>query len=142
MSARKTLSLMALLLCAWGATFWQGVTALAQSVPPVPHEGPGGISDLTFGQVMVLLSNFGIGGLVFFIWLYDMKRQTGLEQLNERYHDVTTQHLSAFKDINAAYRDLAAETNKTMLLNVQIQSRLTEKLERMERDQERDGRKV
>ncbi len=135
---RRILSWMAIGLAIWGMAFAYGALALAQSVPPVPHDVPSGIGDLTFAQVMVLLSNFGIGGLVFFIWLYDMKRQTGLEELNARYAEVSQQHLSAFRDINAAYRELASETNKTMLLTVQIQTRLTEKLERMERDQERE----
>lgn len=129
---------MAIGIAVWGMAFACGALALAQSVPPVPHDVPSGITDLTFGQVMVVASNFGIGGLVFIIWIYDLKRQTGLEELNARYAEVSQQHLSAFRDINAAYRELASETNKTMLLTVQIQTRLTEKLERMERDQERE----
>ena len=135
---RRILGGMAIGLAAWGTAAAYGALALAQSVPPVPHDVPSGIGDLTFAQVMVLLSNFGIGGLVFFIWLYDMKRQTGLEALNARYAEVSQQHLQAFQDINADYRELASDTNKTMLLTVQIQTRLTEKLERMERDQERE----
>lgn len=135
---RKLLGVIAIGLACWAAAFAYGALALAQSVPPAPHELPNGLTDLTFGQVMVLLSNFGIGGLVFFIWLYDMKRQTGLEVLNERYNETSQHHLNAFRDINAAYRELASETNKAMILNVQIQSRLAEKLERMERDQDRE----
>ncbi len=99
---RRILGWMAIGLVIWGMAFAYGALALAQSVPPVPHDVPSGIGDLTFAQVMVLLSNFGIGGLVFFIWLYDMKRQTGLEELNARYAEVSQQHLSAFRDINAA----------------------------------------
>lgn len=133
MKSRQILSVMALLLGVWMVTTGYGVTAMAQGVPSMPHDQPTSISDLTFGQVMVLLSNFGIGGLVFFIWLYDMKRQTGLEQLNLRYSDSAAAHLQAFKDINEAYRELAAETNKATLLNVQVQTRLAEKLEAMER---------
>lgn len=130
---RHILSVIALLLGCWIMAFGYGVSALAQVVPPLAHDQPTSISDLTFGQVMVLLSNFGIGGLVFFIWLYDMKRQTGLEQLNTRYSESSAAHLQAFKDINEAYRELASETNKATLLNVQVQTRLAEKLEAMER---------
>lgn len=135
---RRILSLMAVGLALWGMAFAYGAMALAQSVPPVPHDVPSGLGDLTFGQVMVLISNFGIGGLVFLVWWYDQRRQTGLEQLNQRYDESSEQHLIAFRDINAAYRELANKTTETMLLTVQIQTRLTEKLERMERDQERE----
>lgn len=132
MKTRSILSVMAVLLGAWLVTTGYGLTALAQSVAPSPHE-PATIGDLTFGQIMVLISNFGIGGLVFFVWLYDQRRQVGLEQLNTRYSDSAAAHLQAFRDINEAYRELAAETNKATLLNVQVQTRLAEKLEAMER---------
>lgn len=132
MKSRQVLSVMAMLLGVWIVSAAYGMTALAQSVQPLPHE-PTSIGDLTFGQVMVLVSNFGIGGLVFFIWIYDQRRQVGLEQLNTRYSDASAAHLQAFRDINEAYRELAAETNKATLLNVQVQTRLAEKLEAMER---------
>ncbi len=132
MKTRQILSVMGVLLGVWVVTTGYGLSALAQSVQPLPHE-PTSISDLTFGQLMVLISNFGIGGLVFFIWIYDQRRQVGLEQLNTRYSDSSAAHLQAFRDINEAYRELATETNKATLLNVQVQTRLAEKLEAMER---------
>ncbi len=61
---RRILGWMAIGIAVWGMAFAYGALALAQSVPPVPHDVPSGIGDLTFAQVMVLLSNFGIGGLV------------------------------------------------------------------------------
>ncbi len=130
---RRLLQLAGIALVAWAIAFWHALPVLAQD----PSASANGLPALSFGQWMVVLSNFGIGGIVFIVWFFDMKRQTALEQLIERYDQAQAGHLQAFRDISAAYRELAAETNKATLLNVQIQTRLVEKLERMEREAEK-----
>jgi hypothetical protein len=70
----------------------------------------------------------------FAILAYLLYRQDKLEGVTKRYDEMQAAHLQAFKDINAVYRSLSDENQNVILLNTQIQTRLVEKLERMERD--------
>ena len=128
----------------------------------------------TVVDLLGVLSNLGLGAIVFVIWYFGQKRQATLEMLIEQYRTLIEQDLEKFKVINEAqihqfheiwksfrqliaenqdtfksidaknseqfltlwqaYREVNRETQDTMLLNVRIQSRLVEKLERMERD--------
>lgn len=108
--------------------------ALAHAADVPAGGGNHSLIDLTFEQLMAMMSNLGLGAIVFVVWLHGMKRQTSLETLIGKYNEVQEAHLSAFKDINAAYREMAEETKDTILMSTQIQTRLVEKLERMERD--------
>lgn len=109
------------------------VTRVLWAQDPTPAAGEQSIFGLTFAQLMALISNLGLGGIVFVIWLHGIKRQTSVEALLTRYEESQQGHLQAFKDINEAYRALATDMHNTMLLNIQIQTRLVEKLEAMER---------
>ncbi|WP_447978096.1 hypothetical protein [Candidatus Nitrospira bockiana] len=124
---------MAMLLCA-ALTLGSFINGLAQELPPpAPINGEPSIFGLTFAQLMTLISNLGLGGIVFVIWFHGFKRQTALEDLIKRYDDTQRAHLEAFRAINEAYRQLATDTKDTMILNIQVQTRLVEKLEAMER---------
>jgi hypothetical protein len=93
---------------------------------------------LTFGQVMMLVTNLGMGGIVFIIWLNGLKRQTSMEHLIEKYDETQQAHLAAFKDITENYRTLATDMKNTTLLAIQVQTRLVERLEHTEA--RRDGK--
>lgn len=96
-----------------------------------------------FTEILSVITNFGLGGLVFVIWYWGLRRQTSLEHLIEKYETDGTNHAEAFRQINVrntetfreifeAYRTMNDETHRTILLSIQIQTRLVEKLERME----------
>jgi|CXWL01.1.fsa_nt_gi hypothetical protein len=93
---------------------------------------PDGVVGITFNQLMYLVTNAGLGGIVLVIWLFERKRSTSMEHLIEKYDATQRAHLDAFQAINGAYRELMRDTKDTMLLTVQVQTRLVEKLERME----------
>ena len=96
-------------------------------------------------ELLGALSNLGLGAMVFVIWYFGQRRQATLEMLVEQYRSLIQQDLEKFKVINEAqihqfqeiwksFRQLIAENQDAILLNVQVQSQLTEKLARMERD--------
>lgn len=94
--------------------------------------GDSSLFGLTFGQLMMLVTNLGMGGIVFIVWLNGLKRQTSMEHLIEKYDETQKAHLAAFKDIVENYRVLSRDTKDTLLLAVQVQTRLVERLEHQE----------
>ncbi len=98
-----------------------------------PSAGEGSLFGLTFGQLMTLVTNLGMGGIVFIIWLNGLKRQTSMEHLIEKYDETQKAHLAAFKDIVENYRTLATDMKNTSLLVIQVQTRLVERLEAAEK---------
>jgi hypothetical protein len=98
-----------------------------EAVPPL-HEVD------TWERWLNLAERVGFCLVGFAILAYLLYRQDKLEGVTKRYDEMQAAHLQAFKDINAVYRNLSDENQKVILLNTQIQTRLVEKLERMERD--------
>jgi hypothetical protein len=49
---------------------------------------------------MDFLKVFGLGGMIFIVWLFDYRRQRSLESIVEQYDKTQQSHLAAFKDIN------------------------------------------
>lgn len=128
--------LLALLLAiavsgVWALRLWaQGLVAPPETV----------VFGLTPAQWVVFLSNVGFGGVFLYFLLTSLKRQQSLEEIVRRYDDTQQAHLQAFRDISEAYRELLGKAQDTMILGVQVQTRLVEKLERMERTREEGGR--
>lgn len=101
-----------------------------------------------FWDLLGILSNFGLGGIVFVIWYFSFKRQTSTESLVKNYQDLSEQHLKAFEQINErntaafhevmeSYRTLSQETRDAVLMNVRVNTKLAEKIESLQRMQER-----
>ena len=129
-----TLALAATLLWLLAALVLPALAADVHATPDTP------LVDMTFGQLMTLVTNVGLGGLVFFVWFRAMKRETSMETLIGRYNESQAAHLAAFQDINKEHRAmmrevmeqhrrLAEETRDAVLLNVQVNTRLVEKLD-------------
>lgn len=108
--------------------------AQEQAGPSAVSGGGNEVFGLTPAQWLVFLSNVGFGGVFLYYLLQTLKRQASLEDITKRYDDTQQAHLQAFKDISAAYRELLSETTKSILLSVNVQAKLSEKVERMERD--------
>jgi len=118
-----------------------GVAQLwAQEAAPVPAPMPDStVFGLTPGQWVLLIVNGGFGSVFLYHLLNAQKRTASLEDILRRYDETQKAHLEAFKDITANYRELNREAQNAMLLNVQVQTRLVEKLDRMERDYDKHG---
>lgn len=101
----------------------------AQDVPVLAQPGDQSLFGLTFAQVMMLVTNLGLGGIVFVVWFQGIKRQTSMEYLLDKYNETQQAHLAAFRDIVGNYQALAKDTKDTLLLAVQVQTRLVERLE-------------
>lgn len=129
----RTMLLLTFLLGWMIGQVWLWPALATEAVP-----GAETILGLTFGQLMALVSNFGLGGMVFIVWLIGLRRQTSMESLLTTYSAVQREHLEAFREINAAYRITNEKTVEAILLNVSTLSTLAEKVERMERDRERE----
>ncbi len=107
------------------------ITALAQA-QPVPVD-PGAASSF-MEKVLFKALDLGAVGVILVIWYFERKRATSAESIVQRYEESAKTHLEAFKEIAANYRQLATDQKDTMLLSIQVQTRLVEKLESMERN--------
>lgn len=120
--------MLTVLSCAMGLTrvLW------AQEAPPtvLPDQT---VFGLTPGQWILFMSNVGFAGVFLYFLLQSLKRQEGLDTIVKRYDETQKAHLEAFKDITANYRQLTTDMRDAMLLSVQVQTRLVEKLDQMER---------
>ncbi|MDT7040857.1 hypothetical protein [Candidatus Nitronereus thalassa] len=112
------------------------------------------VANIGIGGMVFLIWYFGQRRLVTTESLIEQYRGLALQHLeifksmearhNAQYQDMVKNNLEAFRAIDAKNADLFREqwnmlrqmnkdSQETMLLNVQIQARLVEKLERMER---------
>ena len=90
----RTLPIFILLWTIWS---WQTL-APAQVPDPAPsvvHTPP-----LFDPGLMDFAKVFGLGGMIFIVWLFDYRRQRSLESIVEQYDKTQQAHLAAFKDIN------------------------------------------
>lgn len=96
-------------------------------------EEPNSVALTELDQWAKLAERLGFCLVGFGILAYMMYRQSALEGITKKYDETQQAHLQAFKDINEAYRLLVKESKDTILLSVQVQTRLLEKVEAMER---------
>lgn len=112
-------------------------TAVPHVVQPAPSFFDPGL--LEFVKV------FGLGGMIFTIWLFDYRRQRSLESIVEQYDKTQQAHLAAFKDINErnmtafkesmnAIQKVAGDANGTAILCAQVNSQVAAKLEFLTRE--------
>lgn len=130
MTARKCLlwfGLAAALGCA------MNVLLYAQEIPAPLPVGVSAQDGLFDRETKWIAAQFGFAGLLLMVFYFVWKRLTPVEQLIASYQEAQAAHLAAFKDITENYRTLQTDTKDTMLLNIQVQTRLVEKLEAMER---------
>lgn len=137
MTLRRSLLLLGL-ACVLGLAL--NVLLYAQEVPPSPPVGISAQDGIIDRETKWIVAQFGFAGLLLIVFFFVWKRLTPVESLIANYEKALqtmdkTQaaHLAAFKDITENYRALSSDTKDTMLLNVQVQTRLVEKLEAMER---------
>lgn len=112
-------------------------TAVPHVVQPAPSFFDPGL--LEFVKV------FGLGGMIFTIWLFDYRRQRSLESIVEQYDKTQQAHLAAFKDINErnmtafkesmnAIQKVAEDAKGTAILCAQVNSQVAAKLEFLTRE--------
>lgn len=112
-------------------------TAVPHVVQPTPSFFDPGL--LEFVKV------FGLGGMIFTIWLFDYRRQRSLESIVEQYDKTQQAHLAAFKDINErnmtafkesmnAIQKVADDAKGTAILCAQVNSQVAAKLEFLTRE--------
>lgn len=112
-------------------------TAAPHLVQPAPSFFDPGL--LEFVKV------FGLGGMIFTIWLFDYRRQRSLESIVEQYDKTQQAHLAAFKDINErnmtafkesmnAIQKVAEDAKGTAILCAQVNSQVAAKLEFLTRE--------
>lgn len=112
-------------------------TAVPHLVQPAPSFFDPGL--LEFVKV------FGLGGMIFTIWLFDYRRQRSLESIVEQYDKTQQAHLAAFKDINErnmtafkesmnAIQKVAEDAKGTAILCAQVNSQVAAKLEFLTRE--------
>lgn len=120
-------------------TVWSWLTlAPAQGPSPVPVALP--TTSLFDPGVMDFLKVFGLGGMIFVIWLFDYRRQRSLESIVEQYDKAQQAHLTAFKDINDrnisifkesmhAFTKVADDAKGTAILCATVNTQVAAKLE-------------
>lgn len=135
----RTLPLFILLWMVWA---WQ-TPAPAQTPTPEPivvHTQPmfdPGLMD--FAKV------FGLGGMIFIIWLFDYRRQRSLESIVKQYDDTQQAHLAAFRDINerniatfkeamSAMQRVAEDAQSTAILCAQVNTKVAERLDYLSKE--------
>lgn len=113
-----------------------GVVLYALTVHALGQEGVPGVPtpDSDIERWGKLAERLGFCLVGFGILAYMMYRQSALENITKRYDETQQAHLTAFKDINEAYRTMLKETKDTILLAVQVQTTLVAKLDQMERN--------
>jgi len=91
---------------------------------------------------------FGLGGMIFVIWLFDYRRQRGLESIIEKYDETQQSHLAAFKDINdrhvatfaeamKAMQKVSEDAQSTAILCAQVNTRIAERLDHLAKEHSR-----
>ena len=114
-------------------------TGTPHLVPPAPSFFDPGL--LEFVKV------FGLGGMIFTIWLFDYRRQRGLEEIIQRYDATQTAHLAAFKDINernmgtfreamSAMQKNAEDAQSTAILCAQVNTKVAERLDYLSKERQ------
>ena len=88
---------------------------------------------------------FGLGGMIFTIWLFDYRRQRGLEEIIQKYDETQKAHLAAFKDINdrnmgtfreamSAMQKNAEDAQSTAILCAQVNTKVAERLDYLSKE--------
>lgn len=88
---------------------------------------------------------FGLGGMIFIIWLFDYRRQRSLESIIKQYDDTQQAHLAAFKDINdrniatfkeamGAMQRVAEDAQSTAILCAQVNTKVAERLDYLSKE--------
>lgn len=90
--------------------------------------------------IMEFIKVFGLGGMIFTIWLFDYRRQRSLESIIEQYDQRQQEHLEAFKDINgrnistfkeamSSMQRVAEDAQSTAILCAQVNTKVAERLD-------------
>jgi hypothetical protein len=90
--------------------------------------------------VLEFVKVFGLGGMIFTIWLFDYRRQRSLESIIEKYDGTQQAHLAAFKDINdrnmgtfreamSAMQKVSEDGQSTAILCAQVNTKVAERLD-------------
>ncbi len=109
-----------------------------EAAPPAPvivREQP-----MFDGGVLDFVKVFGLGGMIFVIWLFDYRRQRSLESIIEKYDETQRAHLAAIKDINdrnigtfresmSAMQKVAEDAQSTAILCAQVNTKVAERLD-------------
>ncbi len=88
---------------------------------------------------------FGLGGMIFTIWLFDYRRARGLEEIIKLYDETQKSHLAAFKDINernmSTFREamsglqkVADDSQSTAILCAQVNTKVAERLDYLSKE--------
>lgn len=96
--------------------------------------------------VLDFVKVFGLGGMIFAIWLFDYRRQRSLESIVQQYDATQQAHLAAFKDINdrnlgtfreamTAMQKVAEDAQSTAILCAQVNTRVAERLDFLSKGQ-------
>ncbi len=123
----------------------------AAAAPVVVREQP-----MFDGGVLDFVKVFGLGGMIFVIWLFDYRRQRSLESIIEEYKkivqdnaklfDATQQaHLAAFRDINErnlstfkeamlALQKVAEEAKDNAVMCATVNTRVAERLDYLSKE--------
>lgn len=97
-------------------------TAVAAQTPGNAQEQPAPVTVVReqpfFDSAMMeFIKTFGLGGMIFAIWLFDYRRQRSNESIIEQYDKMAQAHLAAFKEINernmTAFREAMSALQKT-----------------------------
>jgi len=94
---------MPVFILIWTLWCWQTLAPAQESAPPVvvqQQPSPAQPVPLFDPGVLDFVKVFGLGGMVFIIWLFDYRRQTSMEEIIKKYDEAQKDHLAAFKDIN------------------------------------------
>lgn len=140
----KTLyRLLPLCILLWTALSAQAPT-VAQETAPAPvtivREQP-----LFDPGVLDFMKVFGLGGMIFTIWLFDYRRQRGLEEIITQYDATQQAHLAAFRDINernigtfreamSAMQRVAEDAQSTAILCAQVNTKVAERLDYLSKE--------
>lgn len=88
---------------------------------------------------------FGLGGMIFTIWLFDYRRQRGLEEIVKQYDETQKAHLAAFKDINdrnmntfsqamTAMQKVSEDAQSTAVLCATVNTKVAERLDYLSKE--------
>ena len=135
----RTLPLFILVWTIWA---WQ---TLAPAQTPAPEPGIVHTQPLFDPGLMDFAKVFGLGGMIFIIWLFDYRRQRSLESIVEQYDNTQQSHLAAFKDINErnmavfkeamnAIQKVADDAKGTAILCATVNTQVAAKLEILMRE--------
>ena len=139
---RTLYRMLPLFILLWTVLTAQSPTS-AQDTPPA-HAVPTGPSMLD-PTLLDFIKVFGLGGMIFTIWLFDYRRQRGLEDIIKQYDETQQAHLEAFKDINTrnmatfkeamiAMQKVADDAQGTAVLCAQVNTRVAERLDYLSKE--------